>query len=97
MNNQYYEKICEILTQTQKEHAKRLIEKLNYKDFELLIHIWEKSSSLLRWNNIKKELHISYYIKSPELLNILIIGLQYIVDQKTHKLHNTSVENNTNF
>ena len=85
MEDKYYNKICEILTQRQKEEAKILIEKLKYKDFESLIHIWEKSSSLLRWNNIKKELHINYYINSPHILNILIIGLQYIVDQKTHK------------
>ena len=97
MTNIYYDKVCEILTQTQKTEAKTLFDKIGLKSFESLIRIWEKSSSLLRWNNIRKELHMKYYINSPQLLNILIIGLQYIVDQKTHKLHNKSFANNTNF
>ena len=62
MTNKYYDKICEILTQTQKTEARILFDKINLKSFESLILIWERSSPLLRWNNIRKELHIKYYI-----------------------------------
>ena len=84
MKKIYYNKICEILTPKQKDDAKLLLKKIESKELNNLINIWEKSSCLLRWNNIKKEIQKSN-IESSENLNILIIGLQYFVDQKTHK------------
>ena len=84
MNKKYYEKFCEILTTKQKKEAKFLFENIHHTQINTLIYVWEKSSSLLRWNNIKKELEYNN-IFSPESLNILLLGLGYYVDQKTHK------------
>ena len=36
MNSKYYDKICEILTQTQKTEARILFDKINLKSFESL-------------------------------------------------------------
>ena len=88
MNNKYYDKFCEILSQEQKNVAKLLLEKIQHNQINTLIYIWEKSSSLLRWNNIKKELDY-ICITNPESLNILLLGLGYYVDQKTHKSKNS--------
>ena len=93
MNLNCYDTICEILTLDQKKEAKILFESLQPTQINTLINIWERSSSLLRWNNIKKELRHSYNenpnILNPTILNIIILGLQYYVDKKTHTTHTT--------
>ena len=89
MKKKYYEKFCEILTTKQKKEAQILFENMQLTQINTLICIWEKSSSLLRWNNIKKELDY-ICINNPESLNILLLGLGYYVDQKTYKTHKST-------
>ena len=76
----------EILNDRQKHQCVDLFERLDKHQLNNLISIWEKSSSLLRWNNIVKELRKNK-ITEPDILNILMLGLQHYVDKKTyHKL-----------
>tara|TARA_B100000242_G_C43012158_1_gene470584 strand:- start:420 stop:686 length:267 start_codon:yes stop_codon:yes gene_type:complete len=73
----------EILDDTQKHKCVDLFTRLDKEQFNNLISIWEKSSSLLRWNNIVKELRKNK-ITEPDILNILMLGLQHYVDKKTY-------------
>lgn len=74
----------EILNDAQKCKCINLFAKINNKQLIKLITIWENSSSLLRWNNIVKELKKNQ-ITDPDNLNILMLGLQRYVDKKTYK------------
>ena len=76
---------AEILNEKQKFKYMILFQKINQQQWIELIDIWEKSSSLLRWNNIVNKLKIYKIIESDDL-NILIFVLQYYVDKKTYSL-----------
>ena len=76
----------EILNDTQKHKCVNLFTKINNNQLNSLITIWENSSSLLRWNNIVKELKKNQ-ITEPDNLNILMLGLQHYVDKKTYNFH----------
>lgn len=76
----------EILNDAQKCKCVNLFTKINNQQFINLITIWENSSSLLRWNNIVKELRKNQ-ITEPDNLNILMLGLQHYVDKKTYKFY----------
>ena len=73
-----------ILTNDQKESCILLFDLITKKKWEKLIHIWENSSSLIRWNNILKELTNTQL--NENLNNIILLGLQVYIDKKTHKL-----------
>tara|TARA_Y100001970_G_C14240863_1_gene864821 strand:+ start:1781 stop:2086 length:306 start_codon:yes stop_codon:yes gene_type:complete len=76
----------EILNDSQKHKCVNLFTKINNNQLNSLITIWENSSSLLRWNNIVKELKKNQ-ITEPDNLNILMLGLQHYVDKKTYNFH----------
>jgi hypothetical protein len=73
-----------ILTNDQKESCILLFDLITKKKWEKLINIWENSSSLIRWNNILKELTNTQL--NENLNNIILLGLQVYIDKKTHKL-----------
>jgi len=82
MNSNIFLFFEEILNDTQKHKCIDLFTKLDNHQLNKLISIWENSSSLLRWNNIVKELRENK-ITEPDILNILMLGLQHYVDKKT--------------
>jgi hypothetical protein len=73
-----------ILTTDQKNLSISLFDLISKNKWEKLIHIWETSSSLIRWNNILKEL--TNIPLNEKLNNIILLGLGIYVDKKTHKL-----------
>jgi len=74
------------LTEEQKIESQILFDCFKNEDWKLLINTWKKTSSLLRYNNIKKifdNLANTYKISITNY-NSILIGLQYYIDKTTN-------------
>jgi hypothetical protein len=71
------------LTDDQKFESKILFDHFKKEDWELLINTWKKTSSLLRYNNIKKNFNdlTKLYNINITNYNSILLGLQYYVDK----------------
>ena len=72
-----------ILTEEQKGLSIILFDIIEKTKWEKLIHIWEVSSSLIRWNKILNELKDLQL--DEKFINIILLGLQVYVDKKNNK------------
>ena len=74
---------CKNLTENQKSDINPILNLIKIEKWEKLIDIWKKSSSLLRYSNIKTEFN-KIFKNNNNYNNILLLGLQYYVDSSTH-------------
>ena len=74
------------LNEEEKTRINILFEYFKKEDWIKLVNIWEKSSSLLRYNNTKNEINeiLFKYQLIIHNYNAMFLGLQYYVDKKNN-------------
>jgi len=78
------------LNEEEKIRINILFESFKKEDWIKLINVWKKSSSLLRYNNMKNEIIIilnKYQLNIPIFIHIysnILLGIQYYVDKKSN-------------